>query len=51
MSLRDGFNRFLSELGVTFRRDRRSNRPRVNKPGSKTDKMQRERGDYYVEAA
>ncbi len=47
MSLREGFNRFLSDLGVTFRRDRRSNRPRVNKPGSRLDKAQRERGEYY----
>jgi ATP-binding cassette subfamily E protein 1 len=46
-SLREGFNRFLSDLGVTFRRDRRSNRPRVNKPGSRLDKAQRERGEYY----
>jgi ATP-binding cassette subfamily E protein 1 len=28
-----GMNRFLRELGVTFRRDR-SGRPRINKPGS-----------------
>lgn len=47
MSLRDGFNRFLSELGITFRRDKKSNRPRVNKPGSRLDKSQKEAGEYY----
>jgi len=52
MNLRDGFNRFLSELGITFRRDKKSNRPRVNKPGSRLDKAQKEMGEYYyVEAA
>ncbi|MEM0481909.1 MAG: ribosome biogenesis/translation initiation ATPase RLI [Nitrososphaerota archaeon] len=47
MSMREGFNRFLSELGVTFRRDRKSNRPRVNKPDSRLDRIQKEMGEYY----
>jgi len=51
MGMREGFNRFLSELGITFRRDRKSNRPRVNKPDSRLDRLQREAGEYYyVEA-
>ncbi len=51
MSMREGFNRFLSELGITFRRDRKSNRPRVNKPDSRLDRIQKEMGEYYyVEA-
>jgi ATP-binding cassette subfamily E protein 1 len=51
MGMREGFNRFLSELGITFRRDRKSNRPRVNKPDSRLDRIQKEMGEYYyVEA-
>ncbi|GBC71734.1 Putative HMP/thiamine import ATP-binding protein YkoD [Candidatus Calditenuaceae archaeon HR02] len=51
MSMREGFNRFLSELGITFRRDKKSNRPRVNKPDSRLDRAQKEMGEYYyVEA-
>ncbi|MFW6448640.1 MAG: ribosome biogenesis/translation initiation ATPase RLI [Halobacteriota archaeon] len=50
-SMRDGMNRFLGNLGVTFRRDERSNRPRVNKPGSQLDREQRRAGEYYYEPA
>lgn len=41
-----GMNRFLSALGVTFRRDR-SGRPRINKPGSFLDREQVAAGEYY----
>ena len=44
---RDGMNIFLRELGVTFRRDPQTGRPRVNKPGSALDREQRERGEYF----
>ncbi len=47
MSLRDGMNLFLKELGVTFRRDKQSRRPRVNKEGSYLDRMQKARNQYY----
>lgn len=51
MNMREGFNKFLSELGITFRCDRKSNRPRVNKPESRLDRLQKEMGEYYyVEA-
>jgi len=40
-------NEFLSELGITFRRDERTKRPRVNKPGSQKDKEQIKSGEYY----
>jgi len=43
----DAMNMFLSDLGVTLRRDRHSGRPRINKPGSRLDREQRERGTYY----
>lgn len=45
--LRKGMNSFLSMLGVTFRRDPRTRRPRMNKPGSYYDRLQREIGEYY----
>ncbi|MFW6285564.1 MAG: ribosome biogenesis/translation initiation ATPase RLI [Nanoarchaeota archaeon] len=46
-SMRDGMNRFLKELNVTFRRDENNKRPRVNKPGSVKDSNQRRIGEYY----
>jgi ATP-binding cassette subfamily E protein 1 len=50
-SLREGMNNFLSNMNVTFRRDPETGRPRVNKPESKTDRMQREAGEYYYTQA
>ncbi|RLI28736.1 MAG: ribosome biogenesis/translation initiation ATPase RLI [Candidatus Hecatellales archaeon] len=47
LNLREGMNRFLGSLGVTFRRDPQTGRPRVNKEGSKLDRMQKELGEYY----
>jgi len=46
-SLRDGMNTFLKEVGITFRRDPLTKRPRVNKEGSRRDKFQKEIGEYY----
>ncbi len=45
--LRDGMNRFLAGVDVTFRRDNETHRPRINKPGSRLDRTQREAGEYY----
>jgi ATP-binding cassette subfamily E protein 1 len=45
-AMHEGMNRFLRELGVTFRRDK-SGRPRINKPGSFLDRDQKSRGEYY----
>ncbi|UXD21550.1 ATPase [Ignicoccus pacificus DSM 13166] len=47
MSLREGMNLFLKDLGITFRRDADTGRPRVNKEGSKLDRMQKLSGEYY----
>ncbi len=46
--MREGMNRFLNELNVTFRRDK-SGRPRINKPGSFLDRDQIARGEYYYQ--
>ena len=48
-SMREGMNEFLADVGVTFRRDERSGRPRINKPGSQLDREQRNQGEYYYE--
>ena len=45
--LRRGMNEFLKFLGVTFRRDPQTYRPRVNKEGSYLDRMQKASGRYY----
>lgn len=46
-SLRDGMNQFLGDLEITFRRDERTARPRVNKPESQLDRQQKAAGEYY----
>ncbi|MGD8545847.1 MAG: ribosome biogenesis/translation initiation ATPase RLI [Candidatus Bathyarchaeota archaeon] len=46
-NLRDGMNMFLKEMRVTFRRDPTTQRPRVNKEGSKLDNFQKKIGEYY----
>ena len=45
--MRDGMNAFLRGIGITFRRDEETHRPRVNKPGSRLDRMQKEQDEYY----
>jgi len=47
-SLADGFNRFLKNLGVTFRKDPINFRPRINKKNSRIDKIQKQNGEYYM---
>ncbi len=47
LDMREGMNLFLSEVGVTFRRDPQTGRPRANKPGSALDREQRERREYF----
>ena len=43
----DAMNRFLKSLEITFRRDEKSRRPRVNKDGSRLDKDQKGSQNYY----
>ncbi len=47
MDMRSGMNMFLKLVGVTFRRDQSSNRPRINKKDSSLDRTQREMDNYY----
>jgi len=51
LPLRDAMNLFLSDMGVTFRRDPDTKRPRINKPDSKLDKEQKSSGEFYYIAA
>ncbi|MFP9190077.1 ribosome biogenesis/translation initiation ATPase RLI [Natronosalvus vescus] len=46
-SMRGGMNEFLANLEVTFRRDERTSRPRINKPDSQLDRKQKREGEYY----
>jgi ATP-binding cassette subfamily E protein 1 len=46
-SMREGMNKFLASVNITFRRDNDTNRPRINKFGSKLDRQQKESGEYY----
>jgi ATP-binding cassette subfamily E protein 1 len=47
LEMREGMNAFLKKLGITFRRDEETKRPRVNKPESRLDRTQKEQGEYY----
>ena len=42
-----GMNSFLKSLGISYRRDIETGRPRVNKPDSKLDREQKDAGRYY----
>jgi ATP-binding cassette subfamily E protein 1 len=48
--MREGMNRFLHALGVTFRRDQ-SGRPRINKPDSFLDREQKASKEFYYYTA
>jgi ATP-binding cassette subfamily E protein 1 len=45
--MRQGMNRFLQGIGITFRRDEETKRPRVNKLDSQLDRTQKSEGEYY----
>ena len=43
----DAMNQFLKSLDITFRRDEKSRRPRVNKENSRLDKTQKASSNFY----
>ena len=49
--MREGMNRLLKTVDITFRRDAETLRPRINREGSVLDREQRSKGEYYYEAA
>jgi ATP-binding cassette subfamily E protein 1 len=46
-ALKKGMNQFLESIGITFRREPESGRPRANKEGSLLDREQKAKGEYY----
>jgi len=44
----DAFNSFLKIVGVTFRKDPQTGRPRANKLDSKLDREQKDKGKYFI---
>lgn len=46
-SMHSGMNKFLKDMGITYRRDPESGRPRANKPNSQRDIEQKKKGEYY----
>lgn len=44
---KQGMNKILKNLDITYRRDKETNRPRINKPESQLDKEQKKKGEYY----
>lgn len=49
--MREGMNRLLRQVEITFRRDAETFRPRINREGSALDREQRSAGEYYYEPA
>jgi len=47
LPMREGMNLFLKGLGITYRRDGQTGRPRINKAGSQMDEDQKKKGEYY----
>jgi ATP-binding cassette, sub-family E, member 1 len=47
LTKRDGMNKVLELLDITYRRDNTSHRPRINKPGSTLDSEQRKKKEFY----
>ncbi len=47
LSVKEGLNKFLKEVNVTFRRDEDTKRPRANKPDSVKDGEQKESGEWW----
>jgi len=49
MEMREGMNKFLKDVEITFRRDQDSGRPRINKKDSRLDREQKAKGEYYYD--
>ncbi len=48
MDLRQAMNVFLKECDITFRKDPVTGRPRANKPDSQKDRLQKDKGEYFL---
>ncbi len=47
IDMKDSLNKFLERVGVTFRKDPQTGRPRANKPESQLDREQKDDGNYF----
>ncbi|MDI6730222.1 MAG: ribosome biogenesis/translation initiation ATPase RLI [Candidatus Altarchaeum sp.] len=47
LNVREGMNKFLKSVEITFRREPETGRPRANKLDSVIDRVQKEKGEYY----
>lgn len=47
MGMVHGMNKFLCQMGITFRRDPENFRPRINKLNSVKDREQKEAGNHF----
>lgn len=47
LNKKNGMNKILKILDITYRKDKETNRPRINKLGSQLDREQRNKGEYY----
>jgi ATP-binding cassette subfamily E protein 1 len=45
--MKEGMNKFLAKVEITYRRDPVTGRARANKPGSVLDREQKQRGEYF----
>ena len=47
MSMEEGMNSLLKDVGISLRREEMSGRPRINKPGSVKDREQKSQNKFY----
>ena len=48
LTKKEGMNRVLKNLDITYRKDKATFRPRINKPHSQLDEQQRKDREYYL---
>ncbi|MBS3145550.1 ribosome biogenesis/translation initiation ATPase RLI [Candidatus Woesearchaeota archaeon] len=48
LTKKDGMNKVLKNLGITYRKDKTTFRPRINKPQSQVDEQQKKNEEYYL---
>ena len=48
LSVEEGMNRYLKNLGITLRQDPVNFRGRINKADSGKDREQKQKGQYYL---
>ena len=49
LNKKEGMNKFLKMIDITYRKDPQTKRPRINKKGSVKDNEQKSTGNYYTQ--